>query len=86
MNHKTEHLHYGRDRKRLNYIIKVEEDIDPDWQNWFDGMAISTNSTNTMVSGPVDDQPELFGVLNKIRDLNLTLVSVNRLSNESDQE
>jgi len=54
------------------------------WVSWFDGLSIrkvvdeAENITITELCGPIADQPALYGVLNKIRDLNLALVSVIR--------
>ena len=62
------------------YQITVKGHLDPRWSEWFDGLAISHEPTgDTILSGPVVDQPALFGLLLKIRDLNLTLLALNRL-------
>ena len=44
---------------------------------WFEGMEISYEGTNTMLSGNIKDEAHLHGILNQIRDLNLKLISVN---------
>jgi hypothetical protein len=62
------------------YQIKIKGHLDPRWSEWFDGLAITHESSGeTLLVGPVADQPALFGLLLKIRDLNLTLLSLNRL-------
>ncbi|MCY1718900.1 hypothetical protein OU798_01010 [Prolixibacteraceae bacterium Z1-6] len=57
--------------------IKVEGILDIKWQDWFDGMAISYERDNTVLVGTVSDESHLHGILNRIRDLNLKLISVN---------
>jgi hypothetical protein len=58
-------------------IIIVQGYLDTRWKNWFEGMVISYEGTNTMISGNIKDEAHLHGVLNQIRDLNLKLISVN---------
>ena len=60
------------------YEIRVQGTLGPDWADWFDGMEIRQETGGqTVIAGPVVDQPALHGLLAKLRDLNLTLVSVN---------
>ena len=62
------------------YQIKVKGHLDPRWSEWFDGLAITHHPNGeTLLAGPVVDQPALFSLLLKIRDLNLTLLSLNRI-------
>jgi hypothetical protein len=59
------------------YKICVIGQVDADWSEWFDGLTISnTRSGETMISGELVDQAALHGTLNKIRNLNLALISV----------
>ena len=60
--------------------IRVQGHLDSSWSEWFDGMTI-TNVENgeALLSGPVVDQAALQGVLRKIRDLGLSLISVNQV-------
>ncbi len=61
------------------YEIHVEGHLEESWSDWFEGLAILNDPMGEMVlSGPLLDQAALFGVLNKIQALNLTLISVNR--------
>jgi|WetSurMetagenome_2_1015567.scaffolds.fasta_scaffold1226984_1 hypothetical protein len=62
------------------YEIRFQDHLDPCWLEWFEGWTI-TNLDNGVVclSSPRVDQSALHGALNKIRDLNLTLISVTRL-------
>ena len=62
-----------------DYRIKLKEHLDPKWSDWFEQMAISTEGDQTILTGPVADQAALHGLLIRIRDLNLTLLSVERI-------
>jgi hypothetical protein len=68
------------------YEIKVQGQLDSLWGQWFEGMALSNVENGesgvacTLISGYVVDQAELHGLLIKIRDLNLKLISVRRIS------
>ncbi len=62
------------------YEIRVAEHLDTRLAKWFDGLAIISfaDSEETLLRGELADQSALFGVLGKIRDLGLTLISVQR--------
>ncbi len=66
------------------YEIKVKGHLDEHWLDWFEGMTLQyavdeeTGLDLTVLRGVLADQPALHGVLTKIRDLNLTLVSVGK--------
>jgi len=57
--------------------IKIEGHLDNKWQNWFEEMEISYEGNNTVLTGNIKDESYLHGALNRIRDLNLKLISVN---------
>jgi hypothetical protein len=60
------------------YQIRLEGHLGHQWTGWFDGLAITqTAEGDTLLTGPVVDQAALHGVLKKVRDLGLTLISVN---------
>jgi hypothetical protein len=62
------------------YSIKVKGILDEQWSDWFNGMTVTPNSDeDTILTGWIRDQAALHGLLNKIRDLGLTLLSVERL-------
>jgi len=66
------------------YEIRVRGHLDSRWGLWFDGMGLSQQGDgSTLIHGPVVDQAALYGLLQKVRDLGLALVSLTRL--ESDQ-
>ena len=57
--------------------IKVRGHLDPRWSDWFGGLTLAHLEGNeTLLSGSLPDQGALYGVLERIRDLNLALVSV----------
>lgn len=59
------------------YKIRIKGHLDDRWSEWFDNMKITYEENGeTLLTGPVIDQAELHGLLKKIRDLGLTLVSV----------
>ena len=62
------------------YQIEVQGHLDDDWSEWLAGFDIVPQENGTTVlMGPVLDQPALHGLLNRIRDLGLVLLSVKRV-------
>jgi hypothetical protein len=61
--------------------IKIRGHLDERWMDWFDGMDITYDGDNTILSGNIKDESFLHGILNRIRDLNLKLISVNPVDN-----
>ena len=61
------------------YEIRVDGVLDDHWTDWFGGLQVATDGTQTVISGPLADQPALHGLLAQLRDLGLPLVSVRRL-------
>jgi hypothetical protein len=57
--------------------IVIKGHLDIQWKNHFEGMQISYEAGSTILSGYLKDDAHLHGILNIIRDLNLTLISVN---------
>ena len=57
--------------------IKVKGHLDKKWKVWFEGLDISYDGDNTILSGNIKDEAFMHGILNRIRDLNLKLISVN---------
>ena len=67
----------GTDAAR--YEIRVAGVLDSRWTAWFDGFEISSQGEDTLMCGLLPDQPALHGLLTKVRDLGLSLISVRRL-------
>jgi hypothetical protein len=62
------------------YQIRVESHLDSAWTDWFEGLTITWEENgNTFLTGPVVDQAALYGLLKKVRDLGLPLLSLQRL-------
>ena len=66
------------------YQIRIKGHLGSQWKDWFDGMTMTLEENGeTVLSGPVADQPALYGLLKKVRDLGMNLVAVNHI--DSDQ-
>jgi hypothetical protein len=61
------------------YEIRVKGILDERWTAWFEDLQVSSDGEETVISGPVADQAALHGLLTKVRDLGLFLISVRRL-------
>ena len=71
-----------------NYCeIVVKGHLDMDWSEWFEGLTITHNDKGeTILSGPIRDQAALYGILVKMRDMVLFLISVRYIADESFKE
>ena len=78
MRHKR---HPSRDSDRPDiYQIVLQGHLSRQWSDWFDGFTITLDERGqTILVGPVIDQAALHGLLKKIRDLGIPLISLNRL-------
>ncbi len=74
----TDHRHEpGR------YEIRIKGRLDARWAAWFDGLSLTHASDGTtVIQGPVADQAALHGLLQKVRDVGLQLISVTRIEAE----
>ena len=71
----------GRHQNPGRYEIRVKGHLDTRWAAWFDGLTLAHGSDGTtIIHGPVADQAALHGLLQKIRDLGLPLISVNHVA------
>jgi hypothetical protein len=61
------------------YEIRVASVLDSRWSAWFNGLQISGQGDETVICGLLADQPALYGLLTKVRDLGFCLISVRRL-------
>ncbi len=65
------------------YEIRIKGRLDPRWEAWFDGLTITAENGDTVIAGPVIDQAALHGLLRRVRDLGLPLVSVASMADGS---
>jgi len=63
----------------VQYEVRVAGVLDARWAAWFDGLAITRQGDETVICGLLPDQSALHGLLTKVRDLGLCLISVRRL-------
>jgi hypothetical protein len=70
----------------MRYQIRVEGHLNSHWAQWFEGMDIDSDGVMTVLTGSVADQSQLHGMLHRIRDLNLTLISVNKLDSADEEK
>ena len=69
--------------RRRRYEIRLKGRLDSSWADWLGGMSLTHASDGTTVlAGPVADQAALHGLLQKLRDLGVTLISVNESEGE----
>ena len=66
--------------------IRVQGRLDDRWADWLEGLTLTQeNDGTTTLTGPLADQAALHGVLNTIRDLNLPIASVRRVSTDAER-
>lgn len=61
------------------YEIRVDGVLDSRWAAWFDGLQVTGEGSQTVISGPLADQAALHGALTKVCNLGLVLISVRQL-------
>jgi len=73
----------GEQRGGAHFRIRVQAQLDPSWSDWLDGMRITADTCEgravTVLEGVVPDQAALRGILSRLWDLNLVVLSVERL-------
>ena len=66
------------------YRIRLQEDLGPEWTEWFCGFDLVRETRGgILLTGMVADQAALHGLIRKVRDLGLTLVSIQRVENQT---
>lgn len=70
----------NKEIKPIKYMIRVKSHLDLHWESWFEGLMVThTEDGQTILMGELIDQSALYGLLEKIRNLNLTLISVQQI-------
>jgi len=77
----SDHPDYKSDSSQhLIYQIRIEGHLGQQWIDWFDGLSITLEEDgDTLLTGPVIDQAALHGLLKKVRDLGMPLVSIRQV-------
>ena len=78
--------HHSDPDAPMHYRIQVFGRLDQSWSNWLDQMTMGYDGGVTTLTGPVADQAALRGILTRIWDMNLTLISVHRIAAGSGEE
>jgi hypothetical protein len=69
----------------FTYEIRIKEHLDNHWSEWLGGMRLTyAANSETVLTGSVRDQAALYGILDKLRDLGVTLLSVQRAVSEAE--
>jgi hypothetical protein len=64
----------------MAFQIRIKGHLGDDWTDWFGGMTITQEENgDTLLTGLVPDQAALFGLLRRVRDLGMQLISINRV-------
>src|SRR5664279_4028357 len=66
----------GDSSQPTTYQIRITGQLDARWADWFEGLTITLDGGDTLITGPVVDQAALHGLLKRVRDLGMPLVSV----------
>lgn len=65
------------------YEIRIKGHLSDRWADWFEGMAITTEPDgHTLLTGPIRDDAALHGLLKRVRDIGMPLISVNRIKSD----
>jgi len=73
--------------RTMIYQIRIKGLLDRQWTDWFGGMAVSpTDDGDTLLTGPIEDQAALHGLLKKVRDWGMPLISVGPVEPERRRE
>jgi len=63
-----------------HYLIRIQGTIDPTWSDWFGGFTITPQNDETVLEGEVNHQAALHGILAKINELGLSIISIEKIT------
>jgi hypothetical protein len=70
--------------EQKNYQIRIKGHLDDQWSEWLGGLTFAQHPDGTTIlTGKIVDRAALYGVLNKLEDMGLSLISVNEVEQES---
>ena len=76
----NEHSSEGEAGQPMVYQIRLKGHLGGQWEDWFEGLTLTLEDNGeTLLTGPVVDQAALFGLLRKVRDLGMPLISVTHI-------
>lgn len=61
------------------YEVRVDGVLDDRWSEWFEGLQIQDQDGETILTGTLADQPALHGILDRVRDLGLSIIAVRHI-------
>jgi len=68
------------------YQIRIKGHLSSQWADWFEGLTITLEDEGyTLLTGPIIDDAALYGILKRVRDLGMQLVSVNQIEPDSEK-
>jgi hypothetical protein len=79
---KIDHRNQVSEQARM-YEIRIQGQLDKSWSDWMEGMQIRIDGSMTILYGVIPDQAALRGILSKIWDVNLSLISISMIDIES---
>jgi len=66
------------------YLLRVGGQLDASWSDWFDGFSVTPQANNeTLLAGLIEDQSALYGLIARIGNLGLLLLSVQRIADDT---
>ena len=75
-----------QDQQGTTYQIVIKDRLDDKWTDWLNGIQIEHRESTTIITGEGIDQSRLRGILGKLWDLNITVISVNQLVLQQDKK
>ncbi len=70
----------------MKYHVRIEGELGQEWADWFDGVVVARKDGATLLTCDVPDQAALYGLLRKLRDLGMPLLSIDRIDTEGERE